>query len=102
MPARLMSVQMAQKSPECPIGIFCGDDGATPAETSLFSAAAHAAEPPPNMPTCTWPNASKNWQANAKNASQVTTLRFDRNQPMVATHALDRWRVTSQKISNRS
>jgi len=57
--ARLMFAQMAQKSPARPVGLFCGDDGGTSAEASVLSAAAHAAEPPLNLPTWTWPNESK-------------------------------------------
>src|SRR5215813_1049390 len=57
--ARLMFAQMAQKSPARPVGFFCGDDGGTSAETSPLWAAAHAAEPPLNLPTCTWPNENR-------------------------------------------
>jgi hypothetical protein len=56
---RLIFAQMAQKSPARPAGFFCGDDGAVSAAASPVSAAAHAAEPPLNLPTCTWPNERK-------------------------------------------
>ena len=51
--ARLMFAQMAQKSPARPVGFFCGEDGGTSAEAFPLSAAAHAAEPPLNLPTWT-------------------------------------------------
>src|SRR5215470_16705600 len=47
--ARAIFAQMAQKSPASPTGFFCGDG--TSAEASLVSVAAHAAEPPLNLPT---------------------------------------------------
>jgi len=80
VPARLIFAQIAQKSPARPIGFFCGGDGGRSVEEPPVSTAAHAAELPLNLPTCTWPNESKSWQASAKNASHVTTPRFDRNQ----------------------
>jgi len=102
VPARLMFAQMAQKSPERPVGFFCGDDGGTSTAASPVSAAAHAAEPPLNLPRWTWPNESNSWHASAKNASHTTTPRFDRNQPMAATCTLDRRTPDRGSISNRS
>jgi hypothetical protein len=80
--ARLMFAQIAQKSPAGPDGFFCGEDGVPSAEAFPLSAAAQAGEPMLSSPTCTWPNESTSWQANAKNANHATPPRFDRNQPI--------------------
>jgi hypothetical protein len=85
-PARLIFAQMAQKSPPRPVGFFFGNNGDTLVEASPVCGAAHSAKPLLNLPTWTWPNGSKTWHASAKNASHVTNLRFDPNQPMVATY----------------
>ena len=97
-PARLIFAQMAQKSPASPAGFFCGDDGGTSAEASPVSAAAHAAEPPLNLPTCTWPNERKSWHASAKNASHVAISRFDRNQLIAIDLTLSRCMVSNRPV----
>src|SRR5258708_40283177 len=78
--ARLTFAQMAQKSPARPIGFFCGEDGGTSAAAFPLSAAAHAAEPPLNLPTWTWPKESKSYPANAKTYAHATHPHLDRNQ----------------------
>jgi hypothetical protein len=54
------------------------------------------------LPTCTWPNESKSWQASAKNASHVTLPRFARNQPIAATWFLTADDSIAKRIPNRS